>query len=100
MNTKRLTTMCALLACAVVSVGLAIGAGALPDGSSAATTLAPSNTAPPTISGSATVGHTLKATRGTWTGTDPITYDYRWLGATRTVGVAPASAVRRTTRTR
>ena len=79
MNTKRLTTMCALLACAVVSVGLAIGAGALPDGSSAATTLAPSNTAPPTISGSATVGHTLKATRGTWTGTDPITYDYRWL---------------------
>jgi chitodextrinase len=38
----------------------------------------PSNTSPPTISGSAVVGQTLTGDNGTWSGTDPITYTVQW----------------------
>jgi hypothetical protein len=39
---------------------------------------APSEQAPPTISGQAEVGKTLTATTGTWKGTTPISYTFRW----------------------
>ena len=44
----------------------------------AAGAAAPVNTAAPTISGTAEVDQTLTANNGTWTGTDPIVYTYRW----------------------
>jgi len=44
----------------------------------AAGAAAPVNTAVPTISGDAQVDSTLTAGNGTWTGTDPIVYTYRW----------------------
>ena len=37
------------------------------------------NTEPPTVSGSATVGSTLTASRGKWSGDDPITFSIAWL---------------------
>jgi hypothetical protein len=56
----------------VVLLGLAAGAGA----SSQATP--PSNTSPPTISGTARKGQTLHADPGSWSGTQPIHFSYRW----------------------
>lgn len=44
----------------------------------AATNVAPKNTDEPEISGTPQVGEILRTTRGTWTGTDPITYTFRW----------------------
>ncbi len=38
----------------------------------------PSNTIAPTALGLAVTGQTLTATEGTWTGTEPITYAFRW----------------------
>lgn len=44
----------------------------------AASQVAPKNDSPPTLSGTAEVGKTLTASRGSWSGTDPITYVYRF----------------------
>jgi hypothetical protein len=46
--------------------------------SSAAPTVAPSNTGEPSVTGTTRVGQVLRTTRGTWTGTDPISYLFRW----------------------
>jgi hypothetical protein len=56
---------------AAVLVGLTQAAGA-------STKSAPSNTSPPTISGTAEEGQTLKADPGTWSGSTPIDYSYQW----------------------
>jgi hypothetical protein len=56
---------------ALVVVG---GAGAVVSRSA----VAPSNSSPPTISGAATVGSTVTANPGTWSGSTPITFQYQW----------------------
>jgi hypothetical protein len=40
--------------------------------------LAPTDASPPTVSGTAEVGQTLTAGNGTWSGTLPMSYTYRW----------------------
>src|ERR671923_3089139 len=44
----------------------------------AAPTAPPSNVTEPRISGTPRVGLVLRTSRGTWTGTTPITYEFRW----------------------
>jgi hypothetical protein len=44
----------------------------------AAPTLAPANTTPPTITGTPADGQTLSAVDGNWTGATPITFSYVW----------------------
>lgn len=40
--------------------------------------IAPTNSSPPTISGTAQDGQVLTASPGSWSGTPPITYAYQW----------------------
>ena len=46
--------------------------------STAAPMVAPLNTGEPSITGTTRVGQVLRTTRGSWTGTDPIQYAFRW----------------------
>jgi hypothetical protein len=48
-------------------------------GGSARSQTAPQNTGQPTVSGSAVQGSTLTTSNGSWSGTPPFTYQYRWL---------------------
>jgi hypothetical protein len=60
-----------------VLLALAAVAG-FTDSGTAAQQVAPANTVPPTISGTAEEGKTLTASPGTWTGTQPITFTFQW----------------------
>jgi hypothetical protein len=60
-----------------VAVATALVAGFAGSGT-AAQNVAPSNTAPPTISGTPQEGQTLTANNGTWSGTQPMTFTYQW----------------------
>ncbi len=53
--------------------------------------VAPHNTALPTISGTAAAGHALTCNKGTWSGSNPITYTYRWLRNGTVIAGASAS---------
>ena len=64
--------------------------------SSAAPAVAPNNTVEPAITGTPRVGQVLRSTRGTWTGTEPITYEFRWFRCEGR-GAADASDCRRIT---
>ena len=63
---------------ALVAAFCAAFAATLAGSSSAAPNVAPSNTGEPAVSGTTRVGQVLRTTRGTWTGTEPIEYVYRW----------------------
>src|SRR4026209_1834598 len=63
-----------------VVLALALPALAVPLGEGvAAQATPPANTAEPAISGRAEQGVRLSASRGTWTGTAPISYAYQWV---------------------
>jgi hypothetical protein len=62
-------------AIALVSGTFAVWAA---EASTAAPTVAPTNTQEPSITGTTRVGQVLRTTRGTWTGTEPIDYAFRW----------------------
>jgi hypothetical protein len=57
----------------VIVVALLLGGAA-----QGARKAAPSNTSPPTISGTAREGETLTASGGSWSGSTPMTFSYRW----------------------
>jgi hypothetical protein len=62
--------------------------------STAAPTVAPQNGGEPVVTGTTRVGQVLRTTRGTWTGTEPITYAFRWFRC-EGAGAADASDCRR-----
>ncbi len=80
---------------AIAVVG-AVFAALLSSQSLAAPSVAPSNVTEPSISGTTRVGQVLRTTRGTWTGTEPISYAYRWFRCEGR-GAADASNCRRIT---
>ena len=59
-------------------VALATVALLVASSSSAAPQAPPQNTSEPRISGTARVGEVLRTTRGSWTGSEPIEFDFRW----------------------
>src|SRR6266508_1214726 len=68
---------------ALLGGGLVAALGArfmttLPGSSVAAPNVAPTDTGEPQVTCTPRVGEVLRTTRGTWTGTEPITYTYRW----------------------
>ncbi|MFL5965447.1 MAG: hypothetical protein ACJ747_02715 [Gaiellaceae bacterium] len=66
-------------AAALSSALLGAAALLLPGGGAASVAAAPANTREPVISGTAVQGRTLTTSNGTWAGTPPLTYRYRWL---------------------
>jgi hypothetical protein len=64
-------------AAALATVGMAFAA-LLSTESVAAPSVEPSNVSEPRISGQTRVGQVLRTTRGTWTGTAPLQYEFRW----------------------
>src|SRR6185312_17331838 len=73
-------TRTTLLARTIVVAALASAATilALPSGGGAAAQARPDNTAEPRITGAASVGSTLSASTGTWTGS-PTSFAYQWV---------------------
>jgi len=81
-TTRRNGALGTLAAAALASLMTVL---VLPGWSGAVTQAAPDNTAEPRISGSATVGSTLTASQGSWTGS-PTGYAYQWVRCPRDGG--------------
>jgi hypothetical protein len=86
-TTGRIGVLWTLAAAALASLATVL---ALPGGSGAVTQAVPSNTAEPRISGSATVGSTLTASQGSWSGS-PTGYAYQWVRCPRGGGLPSGS---------
>ena len=78
MRTVQRAYLAVLGGATLVAVAGALFAGAIAGSSQAATAIAPTATGEPSISGTTMVGQVLRTTRGSFTGTEPITYAYRW----------------------
>ena len=75
----------------LVAAGAAVAAGLIvPVGGFARTQAPPANTGEPAISGSPTVGSTLNASRGAWTG-NPTSYVFQWVRCPASGGRADGS---------
>ena len=62
-----------------LAAAIALTAAFLPGSGSAVALVPPDNAGEPTIVGNAIEGRTLTANEGTWTGTTPMSFAYRWL---------------------
>src|SRR5262245_11991486 len=96
---NRRTTHLQRIYVAIVGVAAAVAAfggllAAWAAGSSAAPDVPPRTPAEPVVSGTARVGQVLRTTRGTWTGSEPIDYAFRWYRCDG-AGAADASDCRR-----
>ena len=78
---RRFRLPISIMLAAILVAVLALLAGI---GFAAGSTI-PKNTSPPTISGTAREGETLTASRGSWSGTQPISYSYQWHRCSSTV---------------
>jgi hypothetical protein len=67
-----------LAGASIVAALSAAFAAMLAASSAAAPNVVPTNVVEPQVSGTPRVGQVLRTTRGTWTGTPPITYEHRW----------------------
>ncbi|HEY1318009.1 MAG TPA: hypothetical protein VGF10_12370 [Gaiella sp.] len=74
-TTRRVTLLWTLAAAGLASLATVL---ALPGGSGAAAQARPDNTSEPRITGAASVGSTLSASTGAWTG-NPTTFAYQWV---------------------
>ena len=81
-------------AAAVAAVG-ALFAATLAGESTAAPEVAPTNTAEPQVTGTPRVGQVLRTTRGTWNGTEPIDFAFRWYRCNAQSSAPDASNCRR-----
>jgi hypothetical protein len=84
MRTTRSTRLATTLAAAALASLATILA--LPGGGSAVTQAVPNNTVEPRITGSATVGSTLRASQGSWSGS-PTSFAYQWVRCPRDGGL-------------
>ncbi len=81
-------------AAALAVVG-GIFAATVAEPSSAAPNVAPSNVTAPRVTGTPRVGQVLRTSRGTWNGTQPISYEFRWFRCGTGGGQPDASDCRR-----
>src|SRR5918911_4998833 len=63
-----------------------VGALVLPTGGSATAQTPPKATGQPRVAGTAVEGNVLTASNGSWSGTGPFNYTYRWLRCPSTGG--------------
>ncbi len=86
-TTGRFNLVSTIAAAALASLATVL---ALPGGGAATTQDRPANTAEPRITGSASVGGTLSASTGSWTG-EPKSFAYQWLRCPRGGGLPTGS---------